>query len=324
LKDIAEAGGVQGKITAEQAAQAEKLEKEWRKLKMTWSDAATSVTSIVIPGLNALIDVLTKGEKSAKDFGAEFEGAFDVITGQGAQQSGSQADVRRADIAMGLGGTSRSPLDFVHDPKAENARQKAYDEETRRILHLTRVREEAAESWGQTLGEFDRLNMDSYNSAKKAEQDYLDILAKGAMKREQMQDDAEREANEKLRRDLEDQKKLASELGFTFASAFEDAIVKGNSFRTVLEGIYQDILRILVRTQITQPMATWLTGVFAGGMGAAGASAAGARSVTINNEYNIDSRSDRAIIIQEIEAGSRRTEARIADKMERSDPRFRR
>ena len=44
------------------------------------------------------------------------------------------------------------------------------------------------------------------------------------------------------------------ELGLTFSSAFEDAIVKGEKFSSVLEGLLQDITRILARKVITEPL----------------------------------------------------------------------
>lgn len=47
---------------------------------------------------------------------------------------------------------------------------------------------------------------------------------------------------------------LAENLGMTFASAFEDAIVEAKSFSDVLKGLEQDIIRILVRMFITQPL----------------------------------------------------------------------
>jgi hypothetical protein len=52
-----------------------------------------------------------------------------------------------------------------------------------------------------------------------------------------------------------EQQKLAKDLGMTFSSAFEDAIVKGEEFSKVLEGIGDDILRIMVRKNITEPLA---------------------------------------------------------------------
>ena len=57
--------------------------------------------------------------------------------------------------------------------------------------------------------------------------------------------------NEKIK----EQKSMAEELGMTFSSAFEEAIVKGEEFSDVLEGIGEDILRILVRKNITEPLA---------------------------------------------------------------------
>jgi hypothetical protein len=47
---------------------------------------------------------------------------------------------------------------------------------------------------------------------------------------------------------------FANQLGFSFSSAFEDAILKGESFSNVLKAIEQDIARIVLRTAITQPL----------------------------------------------------------------------
>lgn len=53
---------------------------------------------------------------------------------------------------------------------------------------------------------------------------------------------------------LEKTKSFAEEFGLTMSSAFEDAIVKGGSFRDVLDGISQDIARIIIRQQVTEPL----------------------------------------------------------------------
>lgn len=52
----------------------------------------------------------------------------------------------------------------------------------------------------------------------------------------------------------------ARDLGFAFQSAFEDAILKGEKFSAVLKGIAQDIARIVIRQQITQPLADFVSG----------------------------------------------------------------
>lgn len=69
--------------------------------------------------------------------------------------------------------------------------------------------------------------------------------------------------------------KQGKELGLTFQSAFEDAIVEGKKFRDVLEGIYKDILRIAIRKSITEPLGSFFGGLFGGGKALGGPVAAG-------------------------------------------------
>lgn len=57
----------------------------------------------------------------------------------------------------------------------------------------------------------------------------------------------------------------AQDLGMTFASAFEDAIVGGKKLKDVLKGLHQDIIRIAVRKSITEPLAGMVSGLFSGG-----------------------------------------------------------
>jgi hypothetical protein len=45
------------------------------------------------------------------------------------------------------------------------------------------------------------------------------------------------------------------QLGFTFASAFEDAIIEGERLRDVLDSLAKDIARIILRKTVTEPMA---------------------------------------------------------------------
>jgi len=58
------------------------------------------------------------------------------------------------------------------------------------------------------------------------------------------------------------------DLGLTFSSAFEDAIVKGEKLSKVLQGLLQDIARVIARKTITEPLgnavSTGLTGLGAG------------------------------------------------------------
>lgn len=48
---------------------------------------------------------------------------------------------------------------------------------------------------------------------------------------------------------------MANDLGLTFASAFEDAIVGGKGLSDVLKGLEQDMLRLMTRKLVTEPLA---------------------------------------------------------------------
>jgi len=57
---------------------------------------------------------------------------------------------------------------------------------------------------------------------------------------------------------LKDNKSYMADLGATFSSAFEDAVISGKKFSDILKGIEQDILRILLRKTVTDPFAQGL------------------------------------------------------------------
>lgn len=85
---------------------------------------------------------------------------------------------------------------------------------------------------------------------------------------------------------LEKSKSLAEELGLTFTSAFEDAIVGGKSFSKVLQGLQQDIIRLVTRDQVTKPLATAITGMFSGG--GSGGGIGGALSGLFSKLFSFD------------------------------------
>src|SRR3990167_2806840 len=64
---------------------------------------------------------------------------------------------------------------------------------------------------------------------------------------------------DKIKEKTEEVDDVAKELGMTFSSAFEDAVVEGNSFRNVLDGIAKDLIRLTLRKSITEPFADWFS-----------------------------------------------------------------
>jgi hypothetical protein len=69
---------------------------------------------------------------------------------------------------------------------------------------------------------------------------------------------------------IEKTKSLADELGLSFTSAFEDAIVGGKGLSGVLKGLEQDILRIVTRKLVTEPLGNAITGATGGAGGIGG------------------------------------------------------
>lgn len=76
---------------------------------------------------------------------------------------------------------------------------------------------------------------------------------------------------------------FAKELGMTFSSAFEDAIVRAEEFSDVLRGLAQDVLRLFVRKTITAPMANMLGDFFGGFFADGGRPPVGVPSVVGEN-----------------------------------------
>ncbi|OBX36997.1 chromosome partition protein Smc [Halomonas elongata] len=56
----------------------------------------------------------------------------------------------------------------------------------------------------------------------------------------------------------------ARDLGMTFQSAFEDAIIEGENFRGVLQGVFDDIQRLMIRKSITEPATDALSSALSG------------------------------------------------------------
>lgn len=154
--------------------------------------------------------------------------------------------------------------DTIIDP-AEEARissiRREFDEMQRTLEELT----------GTASGLDFLERLPSPNSIAGVEQAIANLenqfrLAEDAQKRAFIAEDIEeyREQLELMRGDVEGVSQTAKDLGFTFSSAFEDAIVSGNSFRDVLDGILQDLLRISTRSLITKPLGNALSGALDG------------------------------------------------------------
>jgi len=101
---------------------------------------------------------------------------------------------------------------------------------------------------------------DEYEAGRLSEELYLEAVSA----RLDLTNDKTKEA-----------KNLADELGLSFTSAFEDAIVGGKGLQDVLKGLEQDILRIVTRKLVTEPAGDALTSFIKGMTGGGGGSSSG-------------------------------------------------
>lgn len=131
----------------------------------------------------------------------------------------------------------------------------------------------------------------------------------------------------------------ARDLGFTFESAFEKAITGGGKLSEVLRGLAQDVARIFLRKTVTEPFAGALTSgiqsLFGGGATAATSAATngawdilpaavplavkggGGSAGSVTYVYNIDSRTDRSVIVADIQRAQAGTIAKQFDMQAR-------
>lgn len=138
---------------------------------------------------------------------------------------------------------------------------------------------EAAEAWqhgldaaNARLGEAARGYLDLIDPIEKYRrqlQEIRDLVEAGLLNTEQataaefaiqQQIDAAAGFGEQLK----ENKSIAEELGMTFSSAFEDAVVGGKKFQDILRGVYQDLLRLTVRKTVTEPLAEGFSGLLKG------------------------------------------------------------
>jgi antitoxin component of RelBE/YafQ-DinJ toxin-antitoxin module len=110
---------------------------------------------------------------------------------------------------------------------------------------------DAAKRLSTMLGETDSSKIE------KARDDML--LLVGALKAGKISEEQYVEAASKRldtnTEKLKEQKTVAEELGLTFTSAFEDAVVGGEKFSTVLKSIGHDIAKMILRKNVTEPLA---------------------------------------------------------------------
>lgn len=353
-------------VTEESVLAARKLQGEFDRLSANLQRFKQSLAGDVIPALNDLIEVAGKIDFSRALSRGNPAGVLANLVGQTAAVANKQRQLNEA-LALGAGAYSNegralqtiAPIvdkDIEQKVKktkvlrqlaeAQHTYQEQIDRELRNERERQGVEEKSAfaegakainkelERLGQLIGsaqtdlflkDIELLNQAFFDGAIGA-QKYDEAIARLTGQ------------TSEVKKDTEKTNDLAKDLGLTFSSAFEDAIVQGKGLRDVLKGIYEDLVRILTRQLVTQPLANavggLITGVVGGAAGGAGAGGgqnlagafsntggagkSSAGSIIVNQNITVDARADRASIVAAMRETQAATIAAIRGEQQRN------
>lgn len=195
-------------------------------------------------------DVLAQRQRDRASLGAPVQGSLDVEN----ETATKSAETERLRAEKELARQQRERFQVYNSAVDDTMRQ--VEEEARAWEELDRRRQAAADSQRSDLQkDLDKLKelneLLGSNSAAYGEAaiDAFD-RATGALVKT---DDKAKELDQTF-----------ADLGATFNSAFEDAILNGEKFGTVIEGLVKDIGRLILRETVSDPLAGFVKGIFSG------------------------------------------------------------
>jgi len=150
-------------------------------------------------------------------------------------------------------------------PRAATGRD-PFADTLREQQSLLRANETAYERYQRQLVELAELQ----DRLTEAEQRGLEVngVRVRALTTEELARSTERFALEleRAERQTERTDRMGAQMGMTFSSAFEDAILQSRKFSDILKAVEQDIARIILRTAVTGPAAEAIAGAVSGGV----------------------------------------------------------
>lgn len=243
-------------------------------VQAVWDESASSIASTAESnGAKVAAPVVVGAEKAAKA-GKKIKDDLQKVYEDVERQVGnilreiqtfgmSETDVKLFDLSAA--GATPEQLDRARQYLQVLEAQQAAQEATKKATEeATRVQDRAKALYEETRTPLEQLNI------KLAE--YQMLLDKGAISWEtfgRLQDKAQDDF-ENVGKQVEKGKSLAEELGLSFTSAFEDAIAGGKGFSEVLKGLEQDMIRLVTRKLVTEPLGNALTGLLGGITGGGG------------------------------------------------------
>lgn len=237
-----------------------------------------------VAAANEDLDAMLSGNNFSKyrdALGKPYEGAVRK-QGTGSVATGSATGGAKAGKALDLDAFFMEDMQLA--PKQLEEDQKSLEQAMRDVADAIKAQEQAWSDLNVLQQQSMDFELQGIEEASAAEQSHLESLQQRAKAIQELLDpqlkllDTQAELNEmveagilssdeaaaaleKMGEAADKSSDLAKDLGLTFTSAFEDAIVGGKEFSDVLSGLADDIQRILVRRTITEPLDDMISGM---------------------------------------------------------------
>lgn len=280
IRDMIEEGKKLSKVTAESAKAADEFNDKWEELKATAGGWGVAIANPIVAGLLKITNALEMEVKKKPGSIAEF--LFGPERGRGwtgpkdanglplltppATAPTTPGTPSAAAVSNFIGGNAgggkakaQGPIDILNSGSFIT-RDKAFAESVRASYEF--------ENWA---------NAELAKDVRKEVEEMQRMVGVGQTNQLAAYYETAGEETQRLvaeQRELQDAIKknddMAHDLGFTFASAAEDAILKWESVGDVLRGLGQDVARIFLRSTITEPLGNSLAGAFKGMGGGSG------------------------------------------------------
>lgn len=256
------------------------------QLKSEALTTADSVGGVLLPSINNLLNILNTGAADGGGLNVFVEGIFAAQMGlKFMGESMAQLALTTAQTMDFLPGTAllvsdediaalqsrveiiqQFGLEIAEARLAEVARVATVKDEAAALLYASvagREYNETIKTTAVTLN--DLLGVDGNKTTptlywQQHEKGIKNTFVEWQVLDDQVQNYSnEIEAANKKTEELE---KAGRELGLTFSSAAEDALVKWEGFGNAFQGIFEDIQRVLVRKTLTEPAGNFLGDLF--------------------------------------------------------------
>ncbi|MBS7790318.1 tape measure protein [Roseococcus sp. SDR] len=204
-----------------------------------------------------------RGEQEANDLRRQLDDRFRINQ----EYEERIRRIRESAEAGGMDAAERGRLEALATRERDEALQRL-EGTTRRVAAATRENRDAERETNDIIRERERLIQQNENAyeryvrrlenlgrlVERAERIGQPVPDETIQREAQSALDELEQSQNRLTRATERTNEVGRELGLTFSSAFEDAVVRGKSFSDVLKGIGEDLARIMVRRTITEPL----------------------------------------------------------------------